>query len=72
VRPHDLRIDGIGVRARVSGRAFVGDELVLSLAVTNLRRPLQVHVPMHTAVRIGQELSVALSPDDVLVLPATD
>jgi iron(III) transport system ATP-binding protein len=72
VRPHDLRIDGIGVRARVSGRAFVGDELVLSLAVTNLRRPLQVHVPMHTGVRIGQELAVALSPDDVLVLPAND
>jgi iron(III) transport system ATP-binding protein len=73
VRPHDLRLDGVGaIRARVSGRAFVGDELVLSLAVPNLRRPLQVHVPIHTNVRVGQELPISLRAEDVLVLPAGD
>ena len=73
VRPHDILLDvADGVAATVAARAFIGDELVLSLAVAGLVRPLQVHVPIHTSVRLGQQIRVGLSPDDALVLPAAD
>lgn len=74
IRPHDLRIGAAnaGLSARVSARAFVGDELVVSLTVVGLARPLQVHVPIQTAVSIGETLPVSVNPDDVLVLAAGD
>jgi iron(III) transport system ATP-binding protein len=73
IRPHDLDLGVSGERpitATVAGRAFVGDELVLSLAVPGLARPLQAHVPIHTAARIGQPVGIAVAAKDVLVLPA--
>jgi iron(III) transport system ATP-binding protein len=73
VRPHDLRIgegSSPGVKATLVSRAFVGDELVLSLAVPGLSRPLQAHVPIHTVARIGDTVAFSLAAKDVLVLPA--
>jgi len=75
VRPHDLRLaeghEG-AIAATLAGRAFIGDELVLSLAVPGLARPLLAHVPIQTPARIGGTVRVSLSAEDVLVLPAGD
>ena len=73
VRPHDLRLADAGtgsIAATLAGRAFIGDELVLSLAVPGLSRVLQAHVPIQTAARIGDQVRVSLAAEDVLILPA--
>jgi len=70
VRPHDIVLASGGIAATVVGRAFVGDELVLSLWVLSLPRPLQVRAPIHTAVNVGDRVNVSLSVTDVLVFPA--
>jgi iron(III) transport system ATP-binding protein len=75
VRPHDLRLaegrEG-AIAATLAGRAFIGDELVLSLTVPGLARPLQAHVPIQTPVGIGGTVRLNLAAEDVLVLPAGD
>jgi iron(III) transport system ATP-binding protein len=75
VRPHDLSLNDRSERAiaaTIAGRAFVGDELVLSLAVPGVAHPLQAHVPIQTTAHIGKAVQFSIAADDVLVLPAGD
>lgn len=74
IRPHDLGMapEGKGsFAATVVGRAFVGDELVFTLWVLSLPRPLQVRAPISTSVAVGDRIGVRLDPANVLVFPAT-
>lgn len=73
VRPHDIQIGPKGaapVAGTIVGRAFVGDEVVLSIWVLSLQRPLQVRVPVHTQAAVGDAISVILNPRDVMVFAA--
>ena len=74
IRPHDLaltpRVDGT-FAATVVGRAFVGDEIVLTLWVLSLSQPLQVRAPMHTIAAVGDAVGVRLAVADALVFPAS-
>jgi iron(III) transport system ATP-binding protein len=73
IRPHDLTLCASGkgeFSATIAGRAFTGDEVVLSLAVPGLRRPLRAHVPISASARKGDAVGVNLSAADVLVLGA--
>jgi iron(III) transport system ATP-binding protein len=74
IRPHDLGLAPTGegsFAATVVGRAFVGDELVFTLWVLSLARPLQVRAPISTSVSVGDRIGVRLDPANVLVFPAT-
>jgi iron(III) transport system ATP-binding protein len=75
IRPHDIGFcdpaDG-AVTATIAGRAFVGDELLLSLVVPGMSRALQAHTPIHAAYRLGDRVGLRLAVEDVLVLPARD
>ena len=75
IRPDDLALVDPGAgsaTATVTGRTFVGDELVLSLQVAGLARPLRAHTPISTRARPGETVGLGIPADDVLVLPARD
>jgi iron(III) transport system ATP-binding protein len=74
IRPHDLNLGAPGegaFAATIVGRAFVGDELVLTLWVLSLPRPLQVRAPINTSANVGDRIDVRLDPANVLVFPAS-
>ena len=74
VRPHDLalRAPGSGsIPAVLVARAFVGDELLLSLAVPGLDRHLQARAPIHANATVGQAIGITLADEDVLVFLAS-
>ena len=75
IRPHDLTLgapDAGAIPAILVGRAFVGDELLLSLAVPGLDLQLQARAPIHTDATVGQPIGITLADDDVLVFPASN
>jgi iron(III) transport system ATP-binding protein len=75
VRPHAIRIVS-GARnvhhARVLSRLFVGDGLILTLAVANLSRPLHLPVPADSGLRVGDQFTFTVTAEDILVFPSLD
>jgi iron(III) transport system ATP-binding protein len=75
IRPHDLRIDSAAGKdapsGRILSRSFVGDSLLLWIAIDGLDRPLQARVPPDATADVGQTVGIDVTAEDVLVFPAS-
>lgn len=73
IRPQDVRITGTPGESTASGRilsrSFVGDSLLLLLAVNGLDRPLQARVAANATAAIGQTVGIDVATPDVLIFP---
>jgi iron(III) transport system ATP-binding protein len=61
---------GLGLPGRVLHARFLGDLAVLEIAAQGFERPLQTFVREWEVPQRGQEVSIAVDPESVLVFPA--
>jgi iron(III) transport system ATP-binding protein len=63
---------GAGLPGRVLHARFMGDLAVLEIAAQGFERPLQTLVRESEVPQKGEEVSIAVDPESVLVFPAED
>jgi iron(III) transport system ATP-binding protein len=73
IAPYDLRITGApsagDASGRILSRSFVGDSLLLLLAVDGLDQPLQARVAPDADAEVGQTVGIDVAARDALVFP---
>jgi iron(III) transport system ATP-binding protein len=70
IRPRDLRVAVPGaLTGTVTASAYVGGEILLSVAVPGLKTSLQLRVPCEERATPGDTIGLAIDPADVLILP---
>jgi iron(III) transport system ATP-binding protein len=79
IRPKDVRLSangGEGAPGRVVARRFLGDVDLYEIVIEGLTRPIIARrAGMRAGERdfaVGDDVRVAIQPDDVLVFAATD
>jgi len=73
LRQSDLPVGSAGeegVAATVTARAFLGDALLLHVAVAGLARPLQVRAPVEADIAVGERVTLCPGADRAFVFPA--